>query len=406
MLCCFYYCLQEGDNDAAWQVLQPALTALHAGAHKNIVWDEACAPMPNPPPRQQSAPAATPAAAACINIVPDHVHCPSQSALKHVRSAPASLGVQANGSPAAASVLEAAPAAADAAVLSVCRPNQSAEDAGGASPMQQQHDGKPSSAAGGQQPLSPADADVQGRSSPMGDMSLGVRAGPSSRSSTAEPDVLDLTQASSSGVSWDTSDTEVEEVSPAAAATAADADAASAAEQAQPAGQHSLVQQQQQQQDRSPAVHRATPPQEQLQAAAANQAPVSQPSAAHTAAEGSPSLSAGQAAAAPEGPVPPLFFARFCAGWVYASLGTVAASLLEKRKAYGDAVELLRLLLGGNACVGRRGDWWARLAINLEHLGRTEDALEVRWRGWVGCRMVPCCRWQGGVHHKLRCQEG
>jgi Fanconi-associated nuclease 1 len=73
-----------------------------------------------------------------------------------------------------------------------------------------------------------------------------------------------------------------------------------------------------------------------------------------------------------------LFFARFCAGWVYASLGTVAASLLEKRKAYVDAVELLRLLLGGNACVGRRGDWWTRLAINLEHLGRTEDALEVR----------------------------
>jgi hypothetical protein len=46
-------------------------------------------------------------------------------------------------------------------------------------------------------------------------------------------------------------------------------------------------------------------------------------------------------------------------------------------------VELLRVLLGGNACVGRRGEWWTRLAINLEHLGRTEDALEV-------------CVWCGG----------
>jgi Fanconi-associated nuclease 1 len=81
-----------------------------------------------------------------------------------------------------------------------------------------------------------------------------------------------------------------------------------------------------------------------------------------------------------EGPGPPLFFARFCAGWVHASLGTVAVSLLERQRRWGDAVELLRLLLGGNACVGRRGDWWTRLAINLEHLGRTEDALEVSCR--------------------------
>jgi Fanconi-associated nuclease 1 len=62
---------------------------------------------------------------------------------------------------------------------------------------------------------------------------------------------------------------------------------------------------------------------------------------------------------------------------VHASLGTVAVSLLEKRKAWGEACELLRLLLGGNACVARRGEWWSRLAINLQHLGRTEDALEV-----------------------------
>lgn len=58
-------------------------------------------------------------------------------------------------------------------------------------------------------------------------------------------------------------------------------------------------------------------------------------------------------------------------------MGTVAASLLERQKKWDEAIDVLRLLLGGNACVGRRGDWWTRLAINLEHLGRTEDALEV-----------------------------
>lgn len=108
-------------------------------------------------------------------------------------------------------------------------------------------------------------------------------------------------------------------------------------------------------------------------------------------------LAAGAAAGGQEGPgppPPPLFFARFCAGWVHASLGTVAVSLLEKQKRWEEAVELLRLLLGGNACVGRRGDWWTRLAINLEHLGRTEDALEVGGGGPGG---------QGGVVVALRC---
>lgn len=72
----------------------------------------------------------------------------------------------------------------------------------------------------------------------------------------------------------------------------------------------------------------------------------------------------------------PLFFARFCAGWVHASLGTIAVSLLERDKAWDAAVELLRLLLGGNACLSRRGDWWTRLAVDLEHQGLAEAALE------------------------------
>jgi hypothetical protein len=62
---------------------------------------------------------------------------------------------------------------------------------------------------------------------------------------------------------------------------------------------------------------------------------------------------------------------------VFASLGTVAVSILEKQKRWSEASEVLRLLLGGNACVTRRGDWWTRLAINLEHQGLVEQALEV-----------------------------
>jgi len=86
--------------------------------------------------------------------------------------------------------------------------------------------------------------------------------------------------------------------------------------------------------------------------------------------------------AAPPSPTPtptsrPLFFARFTAGWMYASLGTVAASLYERERRYPEAVDLLQLLLGGNACLSRRGTWWMRLSINLEHLKQSDAALEV-----------------------------
>jgi hypothetical protein len=82
------------------------------------------------------------------------------------------------------------------------------------------------------------------------------------------------------------------------------------------------------------------------------------------------------AAAASASPRRPLFLARFSSGWVYASLGTIAVSLLERERRYAEAVDLLQLLLGGNACLARRGTWWGRLSINLEHLKRPDDALE------------------------------
>ncbi|KIY99884.1 hypothetical protein MNEG_8075, partial [Monoraphidium neglectum] len=97
---------------------------------------------------------------------------------------------------------------------------------------------------------------------------------------------------------------------------------------------------------------------------------------AHGNGPAEPSAAAVQCTAATP-PPRPLFFARFCAGWVYASQGTVAASLLEKQRRYEEAVELLQLLLGGNACLSRRGTWWCRLSINLEHLKQVDAALEV-----------------------------
>ena len=38
-------------------------------------------------------------------------------------------------------------------------------------------------------------------------------------------------------------------------------------------------------------------------------------------------------------------------------------------------------------CPGRRGEWWGRLCLDLEHLGRAEQALEVR------CCCCCCCCW-------------
>ncbi|KAG2484067.1 hypothetical protein HYH03_017087 [Edaphochlamys debaryana] len=71
------------------------------------------------------------------------------------------------------------------------------------------------------------------------------------------------------------------------------------------------------------------------------------------------------------------FLARFSAGWVYASMATVGVSLLERQRRYAEALGLLRALLRGRCCPGRRGEWWGRLSVDLQHLGREEEALVV-----------------------------
>ncbi|KFM28553.1 Fanconi-associated nuclease 1-like protein [Auxenochlorella protothecoides] len=83
-----------------------------------------------------------------------------------------------------------------------------------------------------------------------------------------------------------------------------------------------------------------------------------------------------------------LFLSRFQAGknervtgWVHCLMATAGVSLLEKKREYVLAIERLQQLLGGVYCGTRRGDWWIRLSINLEHLGRVGEALEMAEAG-------------------------
>eukprot|EP00741_Cyanophora_paradoxa_P000119 tig00000057_g114.t1 len=67
---------------------------------------------------------------------------------------------------------------------------------------------------------------------------------------------------------------------------------------------------------------------------------------------------------------------RFTAGCVAAHVLTVAVSLRERRREYREAVAALRRLLEGPYAPGRRGRWWLRLAVDLDHLGRKEESLQ------------------------------
>ncbi|DBA85769.1 hypothetical protein WJX77_002675 [Trebouxia sp. C0004] len=71
------------------------------------------------------------------------------------------------------------------------------------------------------------------------------------------------------------------------------------------------------------------------------------------------------------------FFLRYSSAWVYAAMATTGVSLMEKRKQWPQAVELLQQLLGGVCCLRRRGEWWTRLSVDLEHLGRPDESLEM-----------------------------
>ncbi|KAG0617281.1 hypothetical protein M758_5G178400 [Ceratodon purpureus] len=77
----------------------------------------------------------------------------------------------------------------------------------------------------------------------------------------------------------------------------------------------------------------------------------------------------------------PSFFYRFTAARVYATVCTLGVSILEREHRYGEAIELLKELLSTCIRSGRRGYWTVRLSMDLDHLGRKEESLQVAEKG-------------------------
>lgn len=69
------------------------------------------------------------------------------------------------------------------------------------------------------------------------------------------------------------------------------------------------------------------------------------------------------------------YLARFSIAWVFARLASHGLEILEKLRMYDRAILVIRILLSTSLCPGRRGRWWNRLVINLEHMGRKNDSL-------------------------------
>ncbi|XP_072071714.1 fanconi-associated nuclease 1 homolog isoform X2 [Arachis hypogaea] len=84
----------------------------------------------------------------------------------------------------------------------------------------------------------------------------------------------------------------------------------------------------------------------------------------------------------------------FTASWVYSKVVILGISFLEQERRYRDAIDLLKWLLNCFTCDVRRGYWTLRLSVDLEHLGYTEESLQVAENGlldpWVraGSRMA------------------
>ena len=83
------------------------------------------------------------------------------------------------------------------------------------------------------------------------------------------------------------------------------------------------------------------------------------------------------------------FRRRFEPDWVRAKMATIGITLLERHGRLTDAVAMLTRLLSCPICPERRGTWYLRLIINLNHLGRLKDATQACDRAlqdpWVRC---------------------
>lgn len=71
------------------------------------------------------------------------------------------------------------------------------------------------------------------------------------------------------------------------------------------------------------------------------------------------------------------YLLRFTAGWVYARALSLGVEILEKTKMYEQAVLYLRLLLDSPYRKGKRGNWYNRLCLDLQHNNQNTLALEV-----------------------------
>jgi hypothetical protein len=71
----------------------------------------------------------------------------------------------------------------------------------------------------------------------------------------------------------------------------------------------------------------------------------------------------------------PTFLRRYCVGSVLCSTLTTGADVLEKKKDYQGAVDLLKFLLGQRLYLADyRGRWSERLALNLQaHLKLNDE---------------------------------
>lgn len=346
--------LQAGDLTCAWTLLQPALDALQQGSHKSVVWAQAHgAVMPNPPPT-----------------------CSTRIVVPSLKSGAATSGQQEwqQGSAAEQALLEAA--AMQQRQRQLWRQQQEVLQ----QQLRQQYD---ECADSFQIPLDVAQQQQQKCKEKEGEeeeehgyeqqhqQQLTTEQHPSTRASSPRPRSRD---------SYGRGDVDhTRSVSPSPSSCtcsdAAPAEAVSSSSSSLPCSSARAT-------ASSPAPRSASSSSSNSKRSKRRQQrrrrmsvlPHAAPFPVECTVDAAPAVDAGTALLSPQ----PLFLARFCAGWVHASLGTVAVSLLERRRDWGAAAELLRLLLGGNACPGRRGEWWERLAINLEHVGDTEQALEVR----------------------------
>ncbi|XP_065888088.1 fanconi-associated nuclease 1-like [Dysidea avara] len=77
--------------------------------------------------------------------------------------------------------------------------------------------------------------------------------------------------------------------------------------------------------------------------------------------------------------VPESLFSQYTEGSVYAKMLSSCVEYLEKCRLYGQANELLERLLSQSVyCVGSRGRWWERLALNLDqHLKKHSESVDV-----------------------------